>query len=231
MLELSDIEAGYGRHRVLRGVDLVVPDDAVVALIGPNGVGKTTLLNVVAGTLPPTSGRVLVDDLEITGLPPHQRAQAGICYVPAGRGIFPSLTVEENLRLQVPAKDRRFIEEAVDAFPRLGERYRQAAGTMSGGEQQMLALARAYVAHPSLILVDEVSMGLAPAIVDEIFLRLRQLAERGAALLIVEQYVSRALALADYVYVMSKGRIAFCGEAGEVDERELEASYLGKAIS
>lgn len=230
MLELRGIEAGYGRHQVLRGVDLTVPDDAVVALLGPNGAGKTTLLSVAAGTLAASSGTIRSNGVDITPRSPQQRARAGICHVPEGRGIFPSLTVKENLRLQAPGRDRRPIEEAVEAFPRLGERYDQVAGTLSGGEQQMLALARAYVARPAVVLADEVSMGLAPAIVDDIFGRLRQLAERGAALLIVEQYVSRALALADYVYLMNKGRIVFAGEAREVDERELEASYLGEGI-
>ena len=229
-LELQQVTAGYSRHTVLRDVDLVVPDRSVVALLGPNGAGKTTLLRVASGQLPPSTGRVLMDGLDTTAWPSDRRARAGLCHVPEGRGIFPALTVHDNLRLQAPSDlDADTLSEVVSVFPRLGERLSQVAGTLSGGEQQMLALARAYLSNPSVVLLDEVSMGLAPKIVDEIFDYLRRLAERGPALLLVEQYATRALELADYVYVLQKGRISFAGEPSELDNRAIMASYLGAA--
>jgi branched-chain amino acid transport system ATP-binding protein len=224
------VTAGYSRHTVLRDVDLVVPDRSVVALLGPNGAGKTTLLRVASGQLPPSTGRVLMDGLDTTAWPSDRRARAGLCHVPEGRGIFPALTVHDNLRLQAPSDlDADTLSEVVSVFPRLGERLSQVAGTLSGGEQQMLALARAYLSNPSVVLLDEVSMGLAPKVVDEIFDYLRRLAERGPALLLVEQYATRALELADYVYVLQKGRISFAGEPSELDNRAIMASYLGAA--
>jgi branched-chain amino acid transport system ATP-binding protein len=229
-LELQRVSAGYSRHTVLRDVDLVVPDRSVVALLGPNGAGKTTLLRVASGQLPPSTGRVLMDGLDTTAWPSDRRARSGLCHVPEGRGIFPALTVHDNLRLQAPSDlDADTLSEVVSVFPRLGERLSQVAGTLSGGEQQMLALARAYLSNPSVVLLDEVSMGLAPKVVDEIFDYLRRLAERGPALLLVEQYATRALELADYVYVLQKGRISFAGEPSELDNRAIMASYLGAA--
>ena len=228
MLELRNITAGYGPHTVLRDVNLVVPDNAVVALLGPNGAGKTTLLRVASGLLRPSAGQVLVDGVDATGWAPHRLSGAGVCHVPEGRGIFRALSVRDNIRLQ--AKDtggRDPIPAVAGAFPRLGERLAQRAGTMSGGEQQMLALARSYVANPRTVLLDEVSMGLAPKIIDEIFEYLHTLAAQGAALLLVEQYVARALELADFVYILNKGRIQFVGEAHELGEEQILASYLG----
>jgi branched-chain amino acid transport system ATP-binding protein len=228
MLELSGITAGYDGHTVLRGVDLVVPDRSVVALLGANGAGKTTLLRVASGLLAPSSGTLRLDGADATGWSTDRLARAGMCHVPEGRGIFPALTVADNLRIQAPRDvDRAAIAQAADAFPRLGERLSQVAGTMSGGEQQMLALAHAYVSRPSVVLLDEVSMGLAPRIVDDIFVYLRQLAERGVALLLVEQYVSRALEMADYVYVLDKGRVSFVGEPSELGDDQILAAYLG----
>jgi branched-chain amino acid transport system ATP-binding protein len=228
MLELRGITAGYGSHTVLRDVNLVVPDNAVVALLGPNGAGKTTLLRVASGLLKPSSGRVLVDGVDVTGWPPHRLSQLGVCHVPEGRGIFRALSVKDNIRLQ--AKDdfkQDPVAAVAEAFPRLGERLAQRAGTMSGGEQQMLALARAYVAGAKTVLLDEVSMGLAPKIIDEIFEYLHRLAAQGAALLLVEQYVARALELADFVYILNKGRVQFVGESDELGEEQILASYLG----
>jgi branched-chain amino acid transport system ATP-binding protein len=228
MLELRNITAGYGPHTVLRDVTLVVPDHSVVALLGANGAGKTTLLRVASGLLRPRRGQVLVDGVDLTGAPAYDLARAGVCHVPEGRGVFPSLSVRDNIRLQAPRSvDLAAVDLATEAFPRLGERLTQRAGTMSGGEQQMLALAHAYVAKPATVLLDEVSMGLAPKIVDEIFVHLRRLATAGAALLLVEQYVARALELADYVYVMNKGRIEFVGDPSEVGDDTVLASYLG----
>ena len=228
MLELRGVTAGYGPHTVLRDVDLVVPDNAVVALLGPNGAGKTTLLRVASGLLRPTGGSILVDGQDATGWPPHRLAAAGLCHVPEGRGIFRALSVRDNIRLQAnPSLDLDPIPAVAEAFPRLGERLDQRAGTMSGGEQQMLALAHAYVAGSTTVLLDEVSMGLAPKIIDEIFEYLHRLATQGAALLLVEQYVGRALELADFVYILNKGRVQFVGEADELGEEQILASYLG----
>ncbi|MCU1692608.1 MAG: livF [Frankiales bacterium] len=228
MLELKDVVAGYGETTVLRGVDLIVPDGATVALLGPNGAGKTTLLRVASGLLPPSSGSLQLDGEDVTRAQPHDLTARGVCHVPEGRGVFGQLTVRDNLLLQ--AGDREpgeAVAKAVEAFPRLGERLEQVAGTMSGGEQQMLALARAYVQSPRTILLDEVSMGLAPLIVDEIFVFLRRLAREGAALLLVEQYVSKALAMADFVVLLNKGEVAFWGEPSELDGEDLFAQYAG----
>jgi branched-chain amino acid transport system ATP-binding protein len=230
MLELRNVTAGYQGTRVLRDVSLVVPDNAVVALIGPNGAGKTTLLRVASGLLAPTSGTVRLAGEDITRWSCDARARAGVCLVPEGRGVFPNLTVRENLILQAPAwAPLSAIDTAINAFPKLGERLQQRAGRMSGGEQQMLALAHAYVADPSVVLLDEVSMGLAPRIVDEIFEHLRTLASSGTALLLVEQYVARALELADYVCVLRRGEVEFAGEPWELGTDAILASYLGEA--
>jgi branched-chain amino acid transport system ATP-binding protein len=227
-LRLEAVTCGYGTSDVLREVDLVVPNGRVVALLGPNGAGKTTLLRMASGLLPPRRGRITIDGEDTTGWSPNRLGARGVCHVPEGRAVFPSLTVAENLRLMTSDGDTREVQDkAVAAFPVLGRRLGQAAGTMSGGEQQMLALARAYVNEPTYVLLDEVSMGLAPIVVDEIFEFLARLSEQGSALLIVEQFVSKALALADLVYVMQKGRIAFTGEPAELDPDALARSYLG----
>ncbi len=232
MLELRNICAGYGTGRVLENVNLVVPDGAVVALLGPNGAGKTTLLRVMSGLLRPSAGRILLDGVDVTGASPFELARAGICHVPEGRGIFPTLSVADNLRLQAPRSvDRRAVDLAAAVFPRLEQRRSQIAGTLSGGEQQMLALSRAYVAKPSTVLLDEVSMGLAPKIVDEIFEYLRRLATEGISLLVVEQYVARALDLADYVFILNRGQIRFAGEPAEVGDETVLESYLGALTS
>jgi len=231
MLTLQDITAGYGATTVLRGVDLVVPDASVVALLGANGAGKTTLLRVASGLLRPSGGRIVLDEVDVTRQTPHELVARGLCHVPEGRGIFPSLTVRHNLVLQsANGEEKAAIERAVAAFPRLGERLAQAAGTLSGGEQQMLALARAYVQHPTVVLLDEVSMGLAPKIVDEIFAFFTLLRNQGTSLLLVEQYVTRALAAAEYVYLLDRGEIAFAGEPSELHGADVFASYVGADI-
>jgi branched-chain amino acid transport system ATP-binding protein len=228
MLELRGVSAGYGGHVVLRNIDLVVPESSVVALLGPNGAGKTTLLKVAAGLLRATSGSVFFDGQEATAWSPHRRARAGVCYVPEGRGIFRELSVRDNLRLQAPASvDLGAVPRATEAFPVLGQRLKQRAGTLSGGEQQMLALAQAWTTSPKLVLLDEVSLGLAPKLVEDIFGYLRQIAARGTALLLVEQYVSRALELADHVYILKKGRVQFVGEPAQLNDEAILASYLG----
>jgi branched-chain amino acid transport system ATP-binding protein len=228
MLEVTDITAGYGESTVLRGVSLAVPDGTVAALLGPNGAGKTTLMRVAAGLIRPRSGQLSLGGADITRSSPNQRVQRGLCHIPEGRGVFPSLTVRENLALQsAPRKEADSIERAVSAFPRLGERLPQLAGTMSGGEQQMLALARAYIQNPRVVLLDEVSLGLAPKIVDEIFEFLAKLRDGGASLVLVEQYVNRALALADKVYLLNRGEVVFSGSPEEVDEATLFEQYVG----
>jgi branched-chain amino acid transport system ATP-binding protein len=232
LLELRNVSAGYDTGVVLRDVNLVVPDNAVVALLGPNGAGKTTLLRVASGLLAPSSGQILVDGEDVTGLRPHGMAKRGVVHVPEGRGVFPSLTVDDNIQLQArPGAFRQALQTAADVFPKLAQRSKQVAGTMSGGEQQMLALHYAYVGEPRVVLLDEVSMGLAPKIVEEIFGYLQDLAQAGNALLLVEQYVKRALQMADYVYVLDRGQVTFAGEAGEMDEETMMNAYLGSLAS
>jgi branched-chain amino acid transport system ATP-binding protein len=228
MLELRGIDAGYSGTKVLKNIDLVVPEGAVVALLGANGAGKTTMLRVAAGLLRPTAGQLIVDGVDCTGCAPHQLVDAGVCHVPEGRGVFPNLTVRENLQVQSkPGEENAGIERAVGVFKRLGERLNQLAGTMSGGEQQMLALARAYIRRPRFVLLDEVSMGLAPNIVDDIFEFLALLAKEGSSLLLVEQYVTRALAIADYVYLLGRGEVTFGGEPTELEGEDLFDQYMG----
>ncbi len=227
-LELRGITAAYGGTVAVRDVTLTVPAGAVVALLGPNGAGKSTLLSVASGLQPPRAGRVLLDDVDVTGEPAVARSVRGLCHVTEGRSIFPSLTVRDNLRAFAPRRgEEEGIERALDAFPRLGERMHQEAGTLSGGEQQMLALARIHLQRPPLVLLDEVSLGLAPIVVDEIFAALREIAAGGTSLLVVEQYAVKALALADLVYVLVRGRLAFQGEPRELDAAGLHAQYLG----
>jgi len=208
-------------------VTVTVPPGRVVALLGANGAGKTTLLRACSGLLPPRHGTLALDGDDLTDAAPHHLAARGLCHIPEGRAIYPTLTVAENLRLMAAKGAEDAEDRAVDAFPVLGQKMGQIAGTLSGGQQQMVALSRAYVSSPSYVLLDEVSMGLAPIVVDEIFAFLRRLTEDGVALLIVEQYVAKALELADLVYVLQKGRISFAGEPAELDSDALARSYLG----
>jgi branched-chain amino acid transport system ATP-binding protein len=231
-LELRQVTAGYGETIALRDVSLVVPAGRVVALLGPNGAGKTTLLSAASGLLRPRSGRVLLDGRDVTGASPDRLVRQGLCHITEGRSIFPGLTVADNLKMFAPrTAGSQAIEGAIDAFPRLGERLGQLAGTLSGGEQQLLALARAYAQQAPLVLLDEVSMGLAPIIVDEIFEFLRRLAAEGHSLLIVEQYVAKALALADLVYLLLRGRLVFAGEPAEIAGTDIFAQYLGAEMA
>ena len=228
MLDLQGVSAGYGGQTVLRDVDLVVPDKSVVALLGPNGAGKSTTLKVAAGLLRPTAGRVVLDGADATEWSAYERASGGVCYIPEGRGIFRELSVRDNLKLQAPpGMNGEAVDRATEAFPVLGQRLDQRAGTLSGGEQQMLALAHAWLSSPKLVLVDEVSLGLAPKLVDQIFEYLHQITTQGVALLLVEQYVSRALDMADYVYILKKGRIQLVAEPAQLNDEDILASYLG----
>jgi branched-chain amino acid transport system ATP-binding protein len=230
VLSLGGIHAGYGGTTVLVDVALDVPTNSVVALLGPNGAGKTTLLRVASGQLAPQSGRVLVDGADATRWSASRRAAAGLCLVPEGRGVFPNLTVRENLVVFSPrGRERESVELATAAFPELARRIGQEARQLSGGEQQMLALARAYVQRPRYVLLDEVSMGLAPLVVERIFGFVTELARNGAALLLVEQYVTRALELADVVYLLNKGEITFRGSPAELSSEDVFAEYLGTA--
>jgi branched-chain amino acid transport system ATP-binding protein len=230
-LELKGITAGYGRTVVLRDLSLDVPSGQVVALLGPNGVGKTTVLRIATGLLAASQGSVLINGVDVSSRSPHERAKAGLCLIPEGRGIFRNLSVAENLRLQLPpwADRGASFAPAIEAFPVLGARLNQRAGSLSGGEQQMLALARAYLSSPSIVLLDEVSMGLAPILVNSVFAAIRKLASLGVTLLVVEQYVNRALDVADKIVLLDKGSIAFAGPASGLDQKSLVSHYLGRA--
>lgn len=230
VLQFDRVRAGYGTTTVLREVSFQVGAGQVVALLGPNGAGKTTVLRTASGLIRPTAGRVRLDDIDVSRQAPHRRAARGLCLIPEGRGVFKSLTVRENLRLQVPAgrsKSEDGIDRALTVFPALTGRMSVPAGHLSGGQQQMLALARAYVTNPRVILLDEVSMGLAPRVVDEMFDALRTLAGAGTALLIVEQYVTRAMAMADSVVLLNKGTITYDGPPSQLDEQAVLQGYLG----
>jgi branched-chain amino acid transport system ATP-binding protein len=230
-LELVGVKAAYGRIEVLHGVDLVVPRGSVVALLGPNGAGKTTTLRVASGQMTPTSGHVHLSGHHLNGAAPDRLARAGLCTVPEGRGIFPNLSIDENLRLfayTATVSENDIRERTFRQFPRLEERRTQLAGRLSGGEQQMLAMARALATDPAVLLLDELSMGLAPLIVEQLYELVGQIAATGVSVLVVEQFARRALAVADYAVVMVGGRVTAVGEPADV-EAELSAAYLGGA--
>ena len=231
LLELIEVRAAYGRIEVLHGVNLVVPKGTVVALLGPNGAGKTTTLSVIAGLVDATHGHVHLAGEHVNGASPDKLARAGLCTIPEGRGIFPNLTVADNLRLVAYAgvSEAEVRETAFSRFPRLAERRAQLAGTLSGGEQQMLAMARALSTRPALLLLDELSMGLAPLIVEELYRAVAQLAEDGVSVLVVEQFATTALAVADYAVVMSHGRVTAVGQPEDVQEALADAYHLGAA--
>jgi branched-chain amino acid transport system ATP-binding protein len=228
-LVVSGLEAGYGTTQVLRDVSLRVATGEVTALVGPNGAGKSTLLRTIAGLLPATKGAVQLLGADVTKKAAHRRFAAGLCLVPEGRGIFRSLTVRENLILQsTKGEEDVAIERATEAFPILRERLGQTAGTLSGGQQQMLAMAAAYVRSPKLVLVDEASLGLAPLVVDEIFDFLAELPARGTSLLVVDQFVTRALQLATTAYVLRQGEVVYSGSAQDLlDGDDLFSHYTG----
>jgi len=228
-LSVRDIRTGYGRIEVLHGVNLTVPVGTVVALLGPNGAGKTTTLNVVGGAVAPRAGCVHIAGVHVNGASPDALARAGVCRIPEGRGIFPNLTVGDNLRMctygsALPAAEVQ--DRAFGRFPRLGERRGQLAGTLSGGEQQMLAMARALVSRPGLLLLDEISMGLAPLIVSELYSFVAGLAADGVTVLLTEQFAEMALEISDYAAVMIHGRVVRVGQPQDVVDFMSEA-YLG----
>ncbi len=238
MLTVENIQAGYGASEVLNGVSLEVKTGQVVALIGPNGAGKTTTMRAISGMLRPVRGRVLLAGLEIQHLDASHISRLGMAHSPEGRKVFGPLSVEDNLLLGAYGRLPRFVgyrgraahdlQRIYDLFPRLHERRTQTAGTLSGGEQQMLAIGRALMANPKVMLLDEPSMGLAPVIVQEVFKTIAHLKQTGITMLLVEQFARSALAVADYVYVMDRGRVAIEGTPDELRRNErVLAAYLG----
>ena len=226
-LRVDAVTGGYGDTTVLRDVSLEVGRGAVVALLGPNGAGKTTLLKMISGVLTPAQGRILRGDEDVTGHAVHRRAANGLCHIPAGHGTFGSLTVRENLLLSSPpGEERDAIDKATAAFPALSRKLDQPAASLSGGQQQMLAVVRSYLQSPDLIMIDEVSMGLAPVVVDEIFTFISDLAATGTSMLLVEQYVARVLAIASHVYVLNQGSVTLSASAGDVRGSDLFDQYL-----
>ncbi len=233
LLEVEGLAVHYGGIRAVKGIDLSVGEGEVVCLIGANGAGKTTTLRALAGILPPTGGRIRYAGEDLLGVPAHRRVRHGLAMVPEGRGVFPRLTVEENLRMGAYFRtDRDGIEADLDQgygrFPRLRERRSQKAGTLSGGEQQMLAIARALMSRPRLLLLDEPSMGLAPLAVHKIFETIRHIASQGVTLLLVEQNARMALEVSNRGYVLEGGRVALCDSAAQLLESPaVRAAYLG----
>jgi branched-chain amino acid transport system ATP-binding protein len=228
-LELRDVRAAYGTITVLRGVDLAVPYGSVVALLGPNGGGKSTTLRVIAGQLPAAGGDVFVAGRRMNGAAPDELARRGVCLIPEGKGIFPNLSVRENLWMATHSgTSLREIEEiAYTRFPQLGQRRRQLAGTLSGGEQQMLAMSRALATKPALLLLDELSMGLAPIVVEQLYEIVAQVATEGVSILVVEQFARAVLGIVDWVGIMLRGRISNFGTPAAM-EAELSTAYLGE---
>jgi branched-chain amino acid transport system ATP-binding protein len=228
MLEVSNLCAGYGRGQVLWDVSLTVGQNEIVALVGPNGAGKSTLLRAVSGMIPVMSGTVSFRGRELAGSSIEQIADLGIAHVPEGRRLFPGLTVRDNLRLGGWRNGNDDIDRIVDLFPRVGERLKQTAGSMSGGEQQMVAIGRGLMGRPELMVIDELSMGLAPVIVEEIIAKLPDIAASGTAVLLVEQDVDAALSVAERGYVLEIGHVVLSGRAGELlADRRVQESYLG----
>jgi branched-chain amino acid transport system ATP-binding protein len=229
VLAVRDLSSGYGRSTVVRKVNLEVRRGSVTALLGPNGAGKTTLLSTISGLLAAQEGQVMIGGHDVTAVPPDRRARLGLCHIPQGRGVYRTLTVRENLLMQAPrGRERECVERAATAFPVLAARIGQRAGTMSGGEQQMLSMAAAYVRDAEVILADELSLGLAPMITDRIFASVQNLAREGIALLLVDQFVSLALGMADRAYVLRHGEVAFEGAASKLRDQDVFAHYLGE---
>ncbi len=233
MLTITDLKVSYGMIEAIKGISFEVKDGEIVTLIGANGAGKTTTMHAISGLLRPRQGSIRLNDTELTKLSPHKIVAMGLAQVPEGRRVFAEQTVEENLQLGAytrkdTAKIRSDREEGYSLYPRLKERRKQASGTLSGGEQQMLAMGRALMAGPSILLLDEPSMGLSPLLVSEIFHIITQINQRGTTILLVEQNAKRALAIANRAYVLETGRITLSGTGEELarDER-VKKAYLG----
>jgi branched-chain amino acid transport system ATP-binding protein len=239
MLAIQNLHAAYGKVEVLHGISLEVPKGKLVTLIGSNGAGKTTTMRAISGMIKPKSGSVQLDGRDITGLDSHRIARAGLAHSPEGRRVFATMSVTDNLLLGAfprftrarPKGDvQNDLERALELFPRLKERRTQLAGTLSGGEQQMLAMARAVMLNPEVILLDEPSMGLAPILVDEVFRIIARLKSEGVTMLLVEQFAQAALNVADYGYVLENGAIAVHGPAASLkSDPKVVAAYLGGA--
>jgi branched-chain amino acid transport system ATP-binding protein len=237
MLTITNLEASYGKVEVLHGISMSVPKGKVVTLIGSNGAGKTTTMRAISGMIKPKAGTVTLDGKDITGLESHRIARAGLAHSPEGRRVFSTMSVTDNLLLGAfprftrsrPRGDvKHDLEKALELFPRLKERQHQLAGTLSGGEQQMLAMARAVMLNPEVILLDEPSMGLAPILVDEVFRIIVRLKDEGVTMLLVEQFAAAALNVADYGYVLENGRISVHGPAEKLkNDPAVQAAYLG----
>jgi branched-chain amino acid transport system ATP-binding protein len=232
LLEIAELQAGYGAFQVLHGMRLAVRPGEIVALLGANGVGKTTLNRTVSGLLRPRAGRILFAGTDITGWDPAAIVGAGLIHVPEGRKIFPNLSVRENLLLGAYARGRAerpaTLERVLDLFPRLRERLTQAVGSMSGGEQQMVAIGRGLMGQPKLLILDEPSLGLSPLLVDELFALIRRLHADGLSILLVEQNVLQSLGVAGRAYVMEHGRLVLEGNASMLlEDKRLKAAYLG----
>ncbi|MBE6026447.1 MAG: ABC transporter ATP-binding protein [Firmicutes bacterium] len=233
MLEIKDLYVSYGMMEVLHGISVDVQDKELVSIIGPNGAGKTTLIKTVMGLVKPTSGQILYNGEDITNIPAHKRAGMGIGYVPEGRRVFGKLTVEENLQmgayeLKDKAQIAKNIEMVYGIFPRLGERAKQLASTMSGGEQQMLAIGRALMLNPQMLLIDEVSMGLMPIMVNTCFEVIKKLNDEGITVLVVEQNANKALKIADRGYVLETGNIVLSDTAENMRKDDtVQKAYLG----
>jgi branched-chain amino acid transport system ATP-binding protein len=228
VMALSGVRAGYGRIDVLHGVDLRLMPGEVYALLGPNGAGKSTTLAVASGQIVPSAGTLSMFGRTVNGVPADALARAGVCLVPEGRGIFPNLSVVENLRMATftGTPMGTVTERAFARFPRLAERRKQTAGTLSGGEQQMLAMARALATDPAVLLIDELSMGLAPIVVEELYTHVANIAREGLSIVIVEQFAHEILGVADVAGIMLHGRIQQVGSPAEIAE-ELVSAYLG----
>jgi len=233
LLEVAGLCAGYGDVPVLRGIDLSIPAGSITALIGANGAGKTTLLRAISGIIHAEAGTIRYDEIDIVGMPPHDIVRAGLVQVPEGRRLFPDMTVLENLLVGSsspvarPKRDEN-LAMVLDLFPKVRERSAQLAGTLSGGEQQMVAIARALMASPRLLLLDETSLGLAPIVVDEIFVAVGRLAAQGLTILVVEQNTALALEVADQGYVLEQGQFAIQGAASSLmTDPRVKQAYLG----
>jgi branched-chain amino acid transport system ATP-binding protein len=228
MLEVSKLTAGYGRVQVLWDIDLMVGSNEIVALVGPNGAGKSTLLRALSGMTQVRSGSVLFRGKQIAGESIEHIVDLGIAHVPEGRRLFSGLTVRDNLLLGGWRTKNRDLDRVIELFPRLGERINQITGSMSGGEQQMCAIARGLMSQPELLMIDELSLGLAPIIVDEIIERLPDIASSGTSVLLVEQDVDAALTVAERAYVLETGQVVLSGKAGELlADPRVQESYLG----
>jgi branched-chain amino acid transport system ATP-binding protein len=228
LLELSGVHAAYGPIEVLHGVDLAIPAGSSLALLGPNGGGKSTTLKICAGLMQPTRGELRLAGRDVTGATAEELARLGVCTVPEGRGVFPNLSVRENLWLatRLGVSISALEEATYTRFPRLAERRKQLAGTLSGGEQQMLALSRALGTSPALLLIDELSMGLAPLVVKSLYEIVAQLVAEGISVLLIEQFARMVLPIADFAAIMLQGRITETGTPAAI-ESQLSAAYLG----